>query len=297
MNKLLTAICIVIACTACQKEYAPDVRITNAPDTLNLLKKFAVIDLSLTAPADTVAVYTYTYDNLNRCSRADFYDVQNNYTIVTLFYYSGTDSTIVSTDNYIENEPIHGFEYFTYNSSKQMIKDSVIEKDVNTGSLSFNFSYNYIYTGNRIDGLIYNGTELFLRSIHLQQFDASGNLLSERDSSFEYIGTPPSESFNSDISHANVYDTKNNPFYKIYPKYSLIMMYENASTDNIPFYYSFISKNNIISQSRSDNSPAPSGIEIYNDRFSYTYNSNNYPEVVVYQDVQNNELYKGFYYY
>ncbi len=297
MHKILLALLTVFTLNACQKEYTPNVRITNAPDTTNLLKKFAVVDLSLTAPADTVAIYTYTYDNLNRCTRANFYDVPNNYTIVTLFYYNGTDSTIISTDNFIENEPIHGYEYFTYNAAKQMIKDSVIEKDVNTGLLSFNFSYNYAYSGNRIDGMIYNGTDLFLRTVHLQQFDGSGNLLSEKDSSFEYSGTPPTESFNSDLFHANTYDTKNNPFYKIYPKYSLIMMYENASTDNIPFYYSFISKNNIISQTRVDNSPTPTGIDLYNDRFTYTYTINNYPEVVVYQDVQNNELYKGFYYY
>ncbi len=297
MKKLLTAICIVIACTACQKEYAPDVRITNAPDTLNLLKRFAIVDISLTAPADTISIYTYTYDNLNRCSRAEYLDKAGNETLITEYSFNGTDSLISSTHSYIQNNPIHGYEYFTYDANRKMIKDSVIEKDVNTGSLSFNFSYNYVYTGNRIDGMIYDGPDLFLRTIHVQQFDNAENLLSEKDSSFEYIGTPPVENFDSELLHTNSYDSRNNPFYKIYPKYSLIMMYENAETDNIPFYYSFISKNNITSQSRTDNSPTPQGIYIYNDRFVYTYNSNNYPEVVVYQDIQNNKVYKGFYFY
>lgn len=294
MKKVIAAICIVFTFMACQKEYAPDLRLNNAPDSTILLKKFAIVDVS--APTDTLFIYNYTYDNLNRCIKVEQLDVQNNERYFIVYNYNGTDSSIIKAESYIENFPIHGYEYFTYNSAGQMIKDSTFEKDITTGIDSYTLIYNYAFSPNKINGFLYSGDEPFIRSTHIMQYDGSGNILSERDSSFEYVGIPPTEEFRTDMLYTSTYDDKKNPFYNNYPKYPLSLMYENANMDDIPLYYQN-PKNNITSQSNSDLSPTPQGFLIFNDRFTYSYNTNNYPATVIKQDITNNKVYKGFYFY
>ncbi len=295
MKKIIVALFIVFTFMACQKEYAPDVRINNAPDSTILLKKLAIIDI--TSPSDTEEIFTYSYDNRNRCIKAEYLDVMANESSITLFTFNGTDSLVKSSETYQENDTVRIFEYFSYNAAGKMIKDSVIIKNVITGTVNSTFVYDYNFAGNLVQGMIYQNGAALYRTVHSQQYDAQGNIINENDSNYVYAGNPPAESLDFVSVYNNTYDTKNNPLYKIYPRYNTIWMNANPGLDDLPFFFTSISKNNITSQTRTDDVTYPNGSQSYNDLFTYTYNNNNYPSVIVYQDAQNGGVYKGFYFY
>ncbi len=278
---------------SCQKEISlenPGTLPPTAPaDSVLLLKKFIILDTTQAAPADTMFIYNYSYDNLKRCTQITVNDYQNNSIGYTYNYYNGSDTLIASRRliNQVYADSL--VQYFTYHSNGQMLSDSI---------LTYNPSlvpskYKYSIVGNTISSAISFSAQPFLLGKYIITTDSYGNVVQEKDSAFQYVAGTYSYSNHSNVSMT--YDNHPCPFFNNYPKRLTGMEYEMAAIDDVPFYQ-FLQKNNTKTR-LAITLPLTTGFGNWSDSYQYSYNSNNYPVTVIYKDLAFGEIFKGMYYY
>ena len=274
---------IIISC----KKNSVDNGITPTP---LLLKKFIILDSVQTAPSDTLYIYNYSYDNLNRCTQIRFNDFQNNSIGYTYNYYFGADTLISSRRliNQVYSDSV--IEYFTYTTNGQMLSDSVLKYN---SSALHTFVYKYQSTNNSITSVITSNGQPLIIGKYLVTKDISGNPISEKDSSLRYYLGNYYYSSSSNIF--STYDQTYCPFYKLYPKRLVEVDYELFAVDDVPFY-DFLQKNNTKTKLITT-LPITSGLRSANETFQYIYNPNNYPVSVIYKDLLFGDIYKGIYSY
>ncbi len=201
--------------------------ITSAP----LLKKFIVIDSAQLAPNDTLFIYTYSYDNLHRCIQIEVNDYQNSRIGHTYNFFNGTDTLISSRKliNQLRTDSV--FEYFSYSPDGKMVSDSEL---VFRGLNRVVFTYQYLSVNNSITSIINSSGQPFLLAKYLTTKDNYGNIVSEKDTSFEYYSGTYHYKNNTNISYT--YDANPCPFYNLYPKRLIGLNYELVAVDDIPLF-------------------------------------------------------------
>ena len=287
---LIPALCsIIFFCGSCKKDSVSD---NNILPQGTLLKKFVVLDLSLSAPNDTSLVFEYTYDNLNRCTVIKTTSYPSIDIAMTYNYFNGSDTLISSRIMPYNNGVDTAKEIFMYNAAGQIVSDSTVNI---YGGIAHSGVYSYQISGNIIT-LIYGnsvGTPT-LKGIYHIQYD-NGNHLAEKDSLYNYY-TGSGYVYQSVSDLANTYDSHPCPFYNLYPHRVTALDYENDLEDDMPLYWSIIQKNNTLTESRVTD-PTTTGLQPYNNSYSYTYGSNSYPSTVNSTDNLTGGHYKGVYIY
>ena len=289
LAKLLS--CIIVIFCSCGKDSTNTDNTNPTPTAPVLLKKFILLNPSAAPPGDTLGIIEYTYDNLNRCIATK--DV----------YYPGMESELIH-NSYIGNDTTMAGrliiypgsndttkEFFRYSGGK-MIADSLVTIDA---SGTYLYVYNYQDSGNNFHSVISGATPpAFLLADYYLTIGANGNIIAEKDSSYEYINATSTYVFKDVTDFAISYDTKPCPFYNLYPKLPTGLEYENYTTDFIPFYISLLQKNNTLSETRVS---FPPGLLPFNNSYSYTYNTNDYPAIVIYTNNLTGLVSKGLYVY
>jgi hypothetical protein len=292
MKKYITIfIALTVFIISCQKENTIDSETNPTPsDSVFLIKKFIVLDTTLSAPNDTIFRYTFFYDNLKRCSSLIAGDGIDSFAIYNFF--NDNDSLITRRKFYDFTSGDSTVDYLTYSPTGKILADSILE--YNNFGLT-NFYLNYQNTTNQ-NGTIFvksDGTQ-FEYNIFSTLRDINGSLLNVKDSLSVLNGTNYvlTETANSNIS----YDNKINPFYKIVPNFLVNVQIESSPIFTFFPFQSLPQENNILSETKIFN-PQTQGLDNFNNSFQYVYNSNNYPIFVRVRDLVNNKYYKGIYVY
>jgi hypothetical protein len=274
MTKLLYLITVLSLFVSCKKDSTS----RNGEGEV-LLRKFVLLN---SATNDTDYIYNFSYDDLNRCTTIDIFDSNFGGQYTYTNFYNGNDSVIQHTEFLGQDS---AKDFFTYDVSGFLIKDSILEYP------EF-LIYNYTHTGNRVAGTLHTLTGYLLRSVHTINSDAAGNITNEIDSSFQISQFTGLEELDARIENVITYDNAPNPFYRIFPGKSIIMMYENWN--ELPMFHLFKGKNNILTQKRTVDLGT---YRAFHDKYIYMYNTNGYPSSVIYTDIEYGGTYKGFYYY
>jgi len=293
MKKYITIfIALTVFIISCKKENTIDSETNPTPsDSTFLIKKFIVLDTTLSAPNDTIFRYTFFYDNLKRCSSFIAGDGIDSFAIYNFF--NGTDTLITKRKFYDFTSGDSTVDYLTYSPTGKILADSILEYSTTFGLT--NFYLNYQNTTNQNGTIIVksDGTQ-FEYNIFSTLRDINGNLLNVKDSlsvlnGSNYVLT---ETANSNIS----YDNKINPLYKIVPNFLVNVQIESSPIFTFFPFQSLPQKNNILTETKIFN-PQTQGLDNFNNSFQYVYNSNNYPILVRVRDLVNNKYYKGIYVY
>lgn len=255
-----------------------------------LLKKFVLVDSTQPAQNDTLYIYTYSYDNLGRCIQIEVKDYENASIGYTYNFFNGNDTLISSRKlvNQVYSDSV--FEYFSYSPAGKMLSDSVVEF---SGSDPNVFTYHYSSVNDSLTSVINVNGQPFLLGKYLLTKDNYGNIISEKDTSFEYYSGAYHYKNTTTISYT--YDSNPCPFKNLYPKRLTGLDYELIAVDDIPLFL-FLQNNNTKSKV-SATQPTTSGIGSSNRSFTYTYDPNNYPLSLIYRDLRRGYVYKGTYYY
>ncbi len=264
--------------------------LSNPADTFSL-KKFVVLDTTQVSPNDTLYIYNYTYDSLNRCIQIKVTDYQNNKVGYTYNYFNGTDNLITSRKLINQVYSDSAFEYFVYSPDGKVLYDSVILFRGSSGRSVF--TYNYQTMNDTVISIINANNHPLLIGKYLITKNEYGDIISEKDTSFQYNSGSYFYKNNSDILYT--YDTVPCPFFKLYPKRVIGLDYELFTVDDVPFYW-FLQSHNTTSEKRTT-LPTTSGLGGNNEVFEYFYNSNNMPSSVIYRNLLYGDVYKGVYYY
>lgn len=256
-----------------------------------LLRQFVILDTTQASPNDTLYTYSYTYDNLGRCSEIKVNDHETNKTGYTYNYYNGSD-TLISWRKLVNQIYVDSVvEYFTYATDGIILSDSVIEYR-NSGNGVIN-THKYQV----VDSFMYSDVEFggnpLLKANYIIGKNGMGNIVSEKDSSFTYNGSFYSYRNTTNIAYS--YDSAICPFYKLYPRRLTGLEYELITTDDVPFFL-FLQKNNTTSEI-FNTLPTTSGLGSHNENFTYIYNEAKYPVIVIYRDMLHGDVLKGMYYY
>ena len=293
MKRIIGSLFLLIGVLiSCQKEISIDNVTSPTLEDTTRLKKFIILDTRQTSPNDTLFIYNYLYDNFRRCSKITVKDYQNNSLGYTYNYYRGTDTLITFRKliNQVYSDSV--YEYFNYSNDGQMLLDSVLE--FHSGS-AVTLTYKYAINNNSLTTSIIHSNGLpFLIGKYQINKDNSGNITTEKDSSFSYNSGSYFYKNNSDLF--STYDIYQCPFYRIYPKRLTDLDYELITVDDIFPFSGFFQKNNIKTKTRTT-LPSTSGLDNYNETYQYIYNVNNYPSTVIYKDLIFGDVYKGIYYY
>ncbi|MBL0146866.1 MAG: hypothetical protein IPP48_15245 [Chitinophagaceae bacterium] len=288
---------LAILAFSCQKEISTENGPTPAPVPLLtqaiLLKKFIVLDTTQLRPLDTLFIYDYAYDNLNRCTLIKINDFKSARIGFTYNYYNGSDTLITRRRviNQVDFDSVH--EYITYTPAGNMLKDSIIEfSSFGNGNLTYNYQIN----GSKINTVITGFSQPFLLGTYNILKDNSGNIISEIDSSFFYIAGS-GYSFHGTSNNVITYDNKPCPFLKLYPQRPVVLDFEHFSGDELgSIYVNIPQKNNPLSYVRTV-TPITSGLAEFDNLYQYTYYSNGYPQTVSLKDFLFGDNYKGIFIY
>jgi len=261
--------------TSCSKDNDTNDNITaNNPP---LLKK-----LSLLTGADSLGTVTYTYDNLNRVSTAFFRSIESgtlsfvdNFT----FHYASSDSLpdyfIDNSQDLVTGDTYTAGEYFYYDASRRMIKDSLFE--VGAGSLVYQFQYFPSYIKVITD---------FGDETRSYQTISNGNIIQEKDTITRISGD-----IKVDIQQA--FDNKINPLFRTQIKRPVLYLSENFFTD-----YEIVPTMPNNATSFVQSKTALSGNTVTQRTYTYTYNADNTPATVIINDLSGGgSTIKGIYQY
>ena len=277
-------LCAAFFITGCTKElseengFAPG-SFTGGTGTTNntsltLLKTYVLLE-----GTDTLEKHNYTYDNLGRSIRNDEFEYFGNVAKFryTLFISYDTNDTLQSRVLYysydlVNNTVDSAKEFFFYDGSRRVIKDSITENTNTPMVYYYDFLPGYI-----------NMTTNFNESLHIYQTLSGGNITSEQDSVFV------SGLYDSRATLTGSYDTHPNPFSRTELKRNVWFNVENAEQD----YSKFPKKNN----PADDTYFWPANGSDVHYTYSYTYNAAGYPTLVTLHDVVNNYIQTGIYIY
>lgn len=242
-----------------------------------LLKK-----LSLLSGTDSLGTVTYTYDNLNRVTSAFFRSIESG--VVTnvdnfTFHYATTDSLpdyfIDNSQDLVTGDTYTAGEYFYYDASRRMIKDSLFE--VGAGSLVYQFQYFPSYIKVTTD---------FGDEIKSYQTFSNGNIIQEKDTIIRIPG-------NVKVDIQMTFDNKINPLYRTEIKRPVLYQSENFF---IEYLLMPTMPNNTVTYVNSKTDL--SGNRVIQRNYAYTYNADNTPATVIITDVSGGgTTTKGIYQY
>ena len=282
MNKFLKYLFLIsiisgaICLSSCQKEFTvenlePPQDSTFVLMDSNVISKVIYYD-SVAGGADVFLERTFIYDSLKRLS--EIIEVEPNYNkIVTKFYYSGNDSNSIGyllTDSLDISFGIAAERhFFTRDSQKRLVKDSVTSNPGFFNVATYNYNSNLIklqrYTppspGNI--SLWYGDATL----------DLNGNIT-------KIITSEPSMSLGD--SSAFFFDNKFNPYYRLRNTTEIFNEYLVYDYESILF-----NRNNIIRFYDTE-----SGSPVLNN-IIYTYNAAGYP-IAAYES--NDDIYIKYIY-
>lgn len=290
---------LTLILNSCQKEISIENGTDPTPtpvltDTI-LLKKFILLDTTLTAPNDTVSIINYSYDNLKRCTKIVANDLSGNINYTELTY-NNVDTLIKTLKTYSSNSIDSTKEFFSYNATGKMINDSLVEYTGATIAETYNYDFSQINSTNF--SYIRKNSLQYAKIKQIIQSDLNGNILSERDTSFLYNST--NNSYNLSLTNYQTisYDAKKCPFYKFSPVFPIGFIIEGGNIGGSQSIYFGLAKhrNNITSEIITILTPT-SGFAEYDDGYQYIYNTLNYPISVTIKDNTQNKYWKGKYFY
>ena len=274
MNAFLSIIVLTLLFMSCNK-HNDDEQNNNTSNNSKRLRAFKYLEGS-----DSLK-YTYTYDNQNRISITNGYSYQAGALtdgLITTNFYNGNDTLpLYIKSDFTDNAgTITGtaYEYFYYNASGKLIKDSI----------QFSASYSIVYNFEYFTDHFKVTTTNVLDTVITEQTISNGNVTAEMDTVY---GPFISDfSVNEHIS----YDNHPNPFFYTAVRRVLHYMPENElQEDIIPAF-----KNN-----PSDYTRVTTGMPPQNDhtQYTYVYDADGYPTTVNITDVINSTTNAGYYYY
>lgn len=290
MRNFLSILSIfLVALCSCKKEQSPTNNNLNPQLSIPvILKRFVVVNPIQAAPNDTIGIIRYSYDILNRCIQIVSSDYSGNGMTNVYNYYNGSDTLIKKRKIVYDNSNDSTWEYFTYNANGMMLSDSLVHLPGATYDV-----YKYQISGGSVVSMISLNAYTFLKAVYTIDRDAVGNIISERDSAFQYNAVLGY--YFHDTSLVTIsYDNHPCPFYKLYPKRLVETDYENADVEDVPFYWAILQQNNILQEVRTT---SPNALTPFNHSFTYQYNAQNYPIDVTFRDNQNGDILKGYYFY
>ena len=293
MKKILLQFTLgIIILASCQKEFSSEnTAITNSiiQDDSTIISKFIDLDTSLISGHDTLDVCTYTYDNLKRIIRIDYFQYDNitgaPYNLAqSIFYYAGSDTLPYKrlrnyfepvghiSDHYIDTN------YYFY-SGTRLLKDST--RPINNGINPSLFIQTYSYNNNQITEILTIDLGNAVKKDIVYLTKSNGNLTLQIDSSFTSSNINPLF-FENKKYFSFSYDANPNPFLnKPMANVGVTMPYYNLDTYSDDMVYE---KNNPveINETQTDNNGI---INNYHYRYSYNYKINGYPSVARVVDV------------
>lgn len=300
----LTIITGVLLFTSCQREvediFATPGLLPPASDS-NYISRFIELDTTYTTGLDTFYKRNWAYDANKRVKEqhetefaAGTHD--SDYTLHEYRYYNGTDSVPfkVVRNEWFPTERFTDTIFFTYNSNKLIIKDSVIHyKD---GSL---ISYIVSRFNQRADGsyridrtTAYAGGSMFASdSILSRRTVTAGNIVAASDSVFS--DAMPGGLYSSSF-YSYTYDNGHNPFLRTLLPYP-VRNYDPSFLFH-PFYYPIQSTlNNPLTHTQTHH--FASGTGTYTGSCQYVYNNRSYPTIIRYSSSVLSNPVKGLVFY
>lgn len=292
---LVLSFSIIFFTFSCQKDFLID----SDPSSNNLdtitLKKFILLDTTLSSPNDTITIVKFLYDNLRRCTKiiADDRNGNINYTDLS---YNNTDTLISILKTYASSSIDFTNEYFTYSSTGQMINDSLIEYSGTSITNTFNYDFSLLNSTN-ISFTRKNGQQ-YSKTKHFIQTDVNGNITLQRDTSFLYNAGNNTYNINLTNFQTINYDNRNCPFYKFSPTFPVGFIMEGGNIAGSNSIYVGLSRHrNNITQEIITILTSTGGFANYDDIYQYTYNSLDYPNSVRIRDNTQSKIFKGLYFY
>jgi hypothetical protein len=247
---------------SCQKEIHFDTpAIVNNGGTV--LSKYVELDTTLSAGQDTLATYTFAYDNLKRIKR--IYQVRNfpgyntSYYITTDFFYNSSDAMPYKTIE-VDQEDITYVDTSFYSYQNGFVSsDSSINYSTDNNEFLFTNVILFAVSGNNVSARFKETypNSVYQDSATLTVTRQNGDILSQQD---------PDNTITNDLQRK--YDNKVDPFYNTDIHYPII--YEHL-------FNSFSAqKNNLIDEVAFTNLVNPK----QHLQYSYSYRSDGYPLTV-----------------
>ncbi len=295
MKHFLPLLVASILIVGCQKQFQVE-SITPSPDEIilndsTLISMIVQFDSTAPVQLDTVAKYTFKYDNLKRLTKFEYVSYSNgiidtNDIFRDKYYYSynGTDTLpFMEIDSSQENQfYTNKLIFHTYQNGK-ILKDSIVDLlGIPTPDQVAKYTY---YPDRVIDTVTkyplnviaspYGGYKVTYRQTQ------NNNVTLNFDSSYYYnsFSIPPSYVFDFTSRENLTYDNFKNPFYK----FRGLNAYPFA---NYTYFPLFIDGSYLLNQSK--NNPQTyqkmQGSNVNTINFSYEYNSNGYPKIVRIRD-------------
>lgn|GEM_PF-5224979 len=263
--------------TSCQTEVdgiLPETPPPSVGGDSNLLKIYAELDTTLTAPADTLLKYHLEYDASKRINKVTGFLYAEDYKAEIILTYVGntlqTETRASNLAGTADFDTLNGF--YRYDLQGRLVSDSSVGRNPNNGDYKLvHFQYYY--------GPVLDST---LRK--LVQFDGSINLDSYRHYRTLSAGNIVAQKDTTNNVYTNslvTYDTKNNPAAQL----------NKLLGEQILFWgigpISNFQTNNITEITQEDGLSGSTPTNRLHVKYYYKYNALNYPESMIIDDLIN----------